>query len=268
MNCSNPSWNSFFWARFSRLYPLHLITLVVVACQQVACLYLLDSFKIYQFNDVRHFILNVFFIQSWGLDSGQSFNGPTWSVSVEVAVYILYFLMIPLLKRTRLIGALTLLGIVGFTTEILIDVFFYECIGWFMAGVAIWFATSNRSLIKSLFGGVFVTAFSIFSLGKHNFPPVFILLTILLTSALLDRSNLPIHGKWLRRFGELTYSAFLWHVPIQLTIILITEQTSISNSIFETNLFLILYLALVYGVANVSFVYIESPLKRLILSRS
>jgi peptidoglycan/LPS O-acetylase OafA/YrhL len=268
MNTSDPSWRSFFWARFSRLYPLHLITLVVVACLQFANWYLSYPFRIYQINDARHFILNLFFIQSWGLESGHSFNAPTWSVSVEIAVYLLYFLSIPLLKQTRLVGALALLGVWSITTDFLGEVFFHECLGYFLAGIAVWFATSSRSLLKSLVGGFFVTVLSIYILSGNGISSITgTLMIVLFTSALLDRSRFLIHGRFLKRFGELTYSVFLWHIPVQLLIILTFERASISKSVFETAPFLIFYLVLVYGIANISFVYIESPLKRIVLNR-
>ena len=269
MNRLTPNWSSFFWARFSRLYPLHLITLIVVAILQLANLHVLHAFRIYQVNDVRHFILNIFFIQSWGLENGYSFNAPTWSVSVEIAVYLLYFFSIPLLKRTRLFGSLALLGMWSITSKMIGGVFFYECLGYFLAGVALWFAVSNKSPLKSISSGFFVTAFSIIILSGNSFSfKTTVLMTSLFIATLLDQSKLPIHGKSLRRFGELTYSVFLWHVPIQLFIILSFERASISISIFETAPFFFIYLALVYGIANFSFIYLENPLKRLILNRS
>ena len=30
----------------------------------------------------------------WGITQGESFDGPIWSVSVEVLVYLLFFLML------------------------------------------------------------------------------------------------------------------------------------------------------------------------------
>lgn len=78
---------SFFIFRFSRLYPLHFISLLVIATLQYISLYLLGSFQILEINDLYHFVLNLFFAQHWGLQEGYSFNSPSWSVSVEELVY-------------------------------------------------------------------------------------------------------------------------------------------------------------------------------------
>ena len=69
------------------------------------------------------------------------------------------------------------------------------------------------------------------------------------------------------RFGELTYSAFLWHVPIQLVIILVLESTSVPFEIYKSEVFMMVYLVAVYLIANLSFVFIENPIKLLLVRR-
>ena len=43
------------------------------------------------------------FISSWGFENGHSFNAPIWSVSVEVAIYILFFFLLSLIKKYKII---------------------------------------------------------------------------------------------------------------------------------------------------------------------
>ena len=81
----------FFISRFARLYPLHFLTLMVILCLQIISSLVYGFFQIYEFNDVTHFILNIFFMSSWGFESGASYNGPIWSVSVEILVYLVFF---------------------------------------------------------------------------------------------------------------------------------------------------------------------------------
>ncbi|MBL8581747.1 MAG: acyltransferase, partial [Rhizobiaceae bacterium] len=56
-----PSAASFFGARFARLYPLHFVTLLLVAVLQFWSISALGYFQIYLYNDLYHFVLNVFF---------------------------------------------------------------------------------------------------------------------------------------------------------------------------------------------------------------
>ena len=81
----------FFLNRFARLYPLHFATLIIIAILQYISLFQLETFQIVEFNDLYHFILHLFFISSWGFEQGHSFNAPIWSVSIEIAIYIIFF---------------------------------------------------------------------------------------------------------------------------------------------------------------------------------
>lgn len=51
----------------------------------------IGSYFVYPNNDIKHFLLNLFFASSWSFESGHSFNGPIWSVSVEVLLHALFF---------------------------------------------------------------------------------------------------------------------------------------------------------------------------------
>ena len=89
---------NFFVNRFARLYPLHFTTLILVTFLQLFSLEIFDTFQVIQINDLYHFILQIFFISSWGFENGHSFNAPIWSVSVEVAIYIMFFFLLTIIK--------------------------------------------------------------------------------------------------------------------------------------------------------------------------
>ena len=268
MSRADTRWRQFFWARFSRLYPLHLITLITVAALQLINQRVLGSYRIYEFNDVKHFVFNVFFMQGWGINDGFSFNAPTWSVSVEIVVYIIFFFLLKTLKRTRLVGAIVLLALWTYATKYLGDLFFAECLSYFLSGVAIWFATQTNRLVYSVLVGLATTFVAVLLVGQgdpSSHPAI--LISILFLTAILDALRIPLDQKVIVRFGELTYSAFLWHVPIQLLIILVLERTTATTEIYKFETFFVFYLAAVYLVANLSFIYIENPSKLSLLRR-
>ena len=80
---------TFFVSRFSRLYPLHFLTLILA----IIIFYIsnLDMFSGMIKGDFKHIILNLFLIQKWGLENFGSFNEPSWSVSIELLLYIVFF---------------------------------------------------------------------------------------------------------------------------------------------------------------------------------
>ncbi|WP_223460741.1 MULTISPECIES: acyltransferase family protein [unclassified Pseudomonas] len=83
----------FFIERFSRIYPLHLATFGAVALLQMVYTGDTGNAFVYLFNDVYHGVLNIFLAPAWGLEQGWSFNGPAWSISVDVLLYAAFFLL-------------------------------------------------------------------------------------------------------------------------------------------------------------------------------
>ena len=73
--------------RLSRLYPLHLATLLVLLLQT-------SPPFVYPDNDTIHLVRQLFMVSAWSADRPfTSFNGPVWSVSVELLLYIAFFVL-------------------------------------------------------------------------------------------------------------------------------------------------------------------------------
>lgn len=87
------SFPKFMGYRLTRLFPIHLVTLAAAGILQFFIWKALGHYFIIEYNDGYHFILNLLFMQSWGIEKGPSFNGPSWSVSVEACLYLLFFLL-------------------------------------------------------------------------------------------------------------------------------------------------------------------------------
>lgn len=102
--------SNFFMDRFSRLYPLHIFTFAAVAVLQLIYFQYQPTYFIYQTNDAYHAVLNILLIPAWGFETGWSFNGPVWSVSVEMFLYWLFFLLC-LTGRLRYLLVPCLIGI-------------------------------------------------------------------------------------------------------------------------------------------------------------
>ena len=82
---------SFVVNRFARLYPLHFVTLCLVALLQVWAVYQVGHWLIFGNNTPANFIKQLLFY-AWNSRTGWSFNGPIWSVSVEAVIYLLFWL--------------------------------------------------------------------------------------------------------------------------------------------------------------------------------
>ena len=79
--------------RFSRLYPLHVVTLLVVVALQFLYYQHYGVYFVYLTNELKQFVTHLFLASNWSIYSRYSFNGPIWSVSIEVLLYAIFFLM-------------------------------------------------------------------------------------------------------------------------------------------------------------------------------
>jgi peptidoglycan/LPS O-acetylase OafA/YrhL len=262
------NFKDFFAARFFRLYPLHILTLFVVAALQQLSRSAVQSYQIYQDNDVKNFLLNVGFVQSWVSGRVLSFNAPTWSVSIEIAVYVIFFILLKSLRKTKLIGSISMFTLWTIVTHIYSDLFFGECLSYFLIGVSIWFATKYQSLYKSLFYGLLTSLISCcFLFYLHSVSASALIVVPVFLVALLDKFPHLFDQWFFKRFGELTYSVFLWHTPLQIAIIIFVLRFNIERSVYKSSVFLLAYLASTYFIGNLSFTYIEQPSRKYLTSK-
>jgi peptidoglycan/LPS O-acetylase OafA/YrhL len=76
-------------ARVARLYPLHMITLLLVAGLQYESAARYGVPQVVPHNDAGSFVAHLFLASNW-FTMDASFNGPIWSVSVEVLIYLVF----------------------------------------------------------------------------------------------------------------------------------------------------------------------------------
>ncbi|WP_157136883.1 acyltransferase family protein [Sphingomonas sp. PAMC 26617] len=261
---------AFFQARFARLYPLHVITLIVVAVLQVISMRLVGHAQINPFNDAYHFVLNLFFASSWGLEQGPSFNGPIWSVSVEVLVYGVFWICLSRLFKVGIVfplaivmGGIAVRLFVPLGDPKLID----ECVIFFFTGTAIYviyraFQTRPVALALSALGVTLVGAIGMqFSDLSRTMGGLVLLSGLLVAVCALEASPYGRRLERLRWIGDNTYGTYLWHVPIQITALTIMDYKGISHSLAENPLFLVGYLAITVLFARFSYLYCELPLR-------
>lgn len=92
----------FAWLRIGRLRPLHLFFLVVFIGIELARYIaqhqfgMVPNFPLFSYNNWNTFISNLFMVQSLGLHDHLSFNAPAWSISVEIATYLIFAALLTL----------------------------------------------------------------------------------------------------------------------------------------------------------------------------
>ena len=103
----------------------------------------------------------------------------------------------------------------------------------------------------------------LYRFSNHNYFVVFfysgIILSISNLETILKRKIIKI-SKFTNFIGNLTYSTYLWHIPIQIIAIGIVEKMNLDPVlVFNRKIPLILYLASVVLFSRLSFLKLEKP---------
>ena len=258
---------AFLAARFARLYPLHLVTLVAIAIFQAASYWILGGYQICSLNDAYHFILNLLFASFWGFQDEMSFNVPIWSVSIEIPIYATFFLVAPVLFKRGILGPLAMIffGWILFRWHYVVHPFWFGlCMMNFYTGAAAYFLCRRAShsstmivAIGCLLGFAAMTTFK--PAGSIVEKQTLLFLPIVLMLGILGKT--PALGK-IRWIGDGTYSVYLWHFPMIVLATTIMGYYSIDRSIFESPIVLLSWITVILIVGIYSYRYIERPLQQ------
>ena len=271
----------FFWLRFSRLYPLHFATLLFTAALQPLHQVLTGHSFIYEGNNLPNFFLQLAMATHWSPPQPQSFNGPIWSVSAELFVYALFFLLVRRFGTSAwLIGGAIVTSIValfaGIETPAIV------CVGYFfIGGLAAKLLAHSRmrgeihgprlvaaAMIVALFGGAWWAGL-LGNSGALEFTLRIAVGPFIFLAAqdwrVLERFEAPI-----QRAGNVTYSSYLCHFPIQLTLAVAAAATGWALPV-SSPLFLGAYLGATLLIALVVYERFERPtqdwIRSLVLSQ-
>lgn len=265
----------FFVLRFSRLYPLHLVTLLLVAALQYAFTVRAGHHFVYPHNDGYHFLLQLILASNWGLQEGYSFNGPIWSISVEVLVYLVFFASLRLLGKSawlNLLGVGFAIGMrqAGLATAVT------DCIGFFYAGgcgALLWMryppGGADACAVRALAWSATLVLPLLYRAVLHDGGANTIVYAVLAYApcALYCLAQ-PLRlgrraGAALEVAGNLTYASYLLHFPLQLAIALAFEMRGEAIPLYRDLLF-VGYIGVSFGAAYIVYRYLEVPAQALL----
>ncbi len=255
--------------RFSRLYPLHIATFLFVIVAQALYRTGHESYFVYQENDIYHAILNVLLVPAWGLEKGWSFNAPIWSVSVEVMLYGLFFIS---MKTGRARYFLTLaLAIAGYALTPVNYKIGYGLQCFFAGGIAYLINEKLLSLLGKRFACSASAVFAASSwavIAYSNDLNMLLLMCIAFPSTislLFNLENLvkPV-AKRISMIGDISYSVYLIHFPLQLAFAFSIEKLGIDSRFFYSKIMLLAYMLVLIPLCILSHRYFEVPAQKAI----
>lgn len=274
------------WQRVARLYPLHIFTLCIVAALQWLLVHRLHAEPfVYADNTARNFGLNLLLWQQSGLQQGFSFNAPSWSISTEFLINLVFLILIaaPGFFGRLGVGLLWIAALVGVAKFDIVGIarpfgwIDHElprtCAGFFTGAVtyrlyASFNARSCSPVLGDALSVLLVGIVATYLAQPTLWSPVgdmFICLLAFPVTILtvLGSGKFRICLRWrpLVRMGENSYSIYLMHFPLLLAVHVLSLATNrtlaVENTLFFPTFLLILVLA-----ASVTHRWIEQPGRR------
>lgn len=86
--------NQYIKKRIFVFFPLHIISLVLCALFQVLYIHKMGRAIFYEGTDVCNFVLNCLLLQSGLIGYIETFNAPSWYLSVIVMIFVVYYVIV------------------------------------------------------------------------------------------------------------------------------------------------------------------------------
>lgn len=274
VSSGNIGFRHFLLLRFARLYPLHIATFSVAGMLGYMYFNNHSFYYIYQFNNLKHAALNILFAQWWWLQDGYSFNGPSWSISLEILLYFAFFMIARVVGAGILVnGVIAALG-VGLTVFLdrspLAQLNFLDAVTFFYLGAVVChlvgMARSTQVLRQRFLAGLALcaAATACWLLHVGRLQPLWA--TMILAPSLivwfeLISYELPsLVGKWFVTLGNLTYASYMIHYPLQAATVLAFGALAIRpHDYFYQGIFFLAYVIITFVLSYFVYHKFEKP---------
>jgi peptidoglycan/LPS O-acetylase OafA/YrhL len=281
---------TFLKKRLKRLYPLHLFFLIIFLIIETLKHYISLKYnleannKSFTSNNLENFFLNLFFLQHFA--SEYSFNTPSWSISVEMMLYVTLGILLFLIKKQIIkflliyiiLFIIFLHNFYGFSLGI--EAYLSGLYSFSIGVIFAYIFLTKKIFIKDFYLSIIFIILLFFSISEIFYFKIFyknyyysiLFAFIFFVSCLLKKKSLIqsiFFNKLFIFLGKISYSIYLSHLLIFWTItqilrfvikypiININGKNILDLNNLEANLFTFLAYILTIFFSYFSYKYIE-----------
>lgn len=264
---------TFMQRRFGRLMPLHLATLAVMAVLYAMLLQFHVPLNTQPSLSARCLIEGALLVHAWIGCGGQPPNGVNWSISAEMAAYLLFPLLLMTLRAPRVARIAVLAALFGFAiwrfdglAPLSESFSAWRALPAFYLGMVVW--AERDALRPPAWLGLAAVALALVTmLASFALVPrtAIVLLGYATATGALLADTVPVRSALIRRLaplGQLTYSVYMLHA-----LIIVLLLNGLADKVLHLGLpgmvMVTLLTWVVIGLASViSLQVFETPMRR------
>ena len=283
------NFTNFIILRISRLYPLHLLSLMMVMILQIIYMDFNNLYFAYSSNTLKNFILHFFLIHEWGYGISWSFNAASWSISVEFLLYITFFYIAlnSIKNLSQSIFFLMLICLFFILTQSKLGLMPEGFVCFYIGGVTYFLYQKLKEIMissknKKILIVIALIIINFFVMGRFfnsifyewqeqlNFLTgnrimlllFFIKFPLIIISLSLLQIIFTDLGKSFQFLGDISYTLYLIHFPVEIVFSLFDTQISPLN--FSSNYVFLTYFLVIFLSSLIVYKFFEIPLKKII----
>ncbi|MEW6983616.1 acyltransferase family protein [Colwelliaceae bacterium 6471] len=276
----------FYAKRFARVYPLHFLILICYLSIPLVHILTGRGFDFSGRYSVEGFWSGIMLIQTWGGLNEITWNIPAWSISTELLAYILFPLVVIIVKPIyNVFGKYGLASFIALLLFSLSSIFsltnqinlgeniqslgIFRCVLEFSCGVCVWLIYHNYKKSLMSYGALlYFLGIGIFALGfvlglkDYYFVPLS--MVIILAGSISSKNfiNETFSHRVFIWLGDISYSVYLTHYFVKDWFKMLFLDSSSASIVW-----ILSYVAFVLLLSHYLYKYFEVPSKNAILHK-